>query len=71
MKVSVTVNKCNYCGSKVLLIDDFGECPKHCPGNMDELFEQSCDIPQSLINKILKEFKQDTGNTANNNNKGE
>ena len=33
-KIKSEICKCNYCGSTVLTVDDFGQCPKGCPGNM-------------------------------------
>lgn len=35
------INKCHYCGSLVITLDDIGQCPKGCPGNMREISQDS------------------------------
>ena len=47
-KIPVELNKCKYCGSYVITIDNYGECPKGCPGNMVEIQSFKCDIPERL-----------------------
>lgn len=34
VEIKGDVCKCNYCGSILVTIKDFGQCPKGCPGNM-------------------------------------
>ena len=34
MKIIVDVCKCNYCGKTIVTVNDVGQCPKGCPGNM-------------------------------------
>ena len=55
LSLSISLNKCNYCGSKVLLIENYGECPKGCPGNVKEIFVQECNISDDTIIKLLAE----------------
>jgi hypothetical protein len=40
-ELTASINKCNYCGSLVVLLDDIGQCPHGCPGNMHEVLNDS------------------------------
>ena len=58
MKLKISVNKCKYCGSNVILIDDYGSCPNNCPGHMKEVFVQECSVPDSVISTISLEARK-------------
>jgi len=57
MEIPISYNKCKYCGSGVILIDDFGECPKGCPGYMKTIFEQKCRIPDKITESLQEKNK--------------
>jgi len=41
IELVAAINTCNYCGSSVITLNDMGQCPKGCPGNMHEVMNDS------------------------------
>ena len=53
IEIPIELNKCNYCGSYAITVDNFGECPNGCPGNMKEIKSFKVDIPSRVIKPKL------------------
>lgn len=53
-KIPIELNRCKYCGSYAITIDDFGECPNGCPGYMTVIKKFNCDLPEKMY-LVVKE----------------
>ena len=49
IKIKVTVGRCNYCGSQAVLINDYGACPKGCPGYFSQCKDFECEVPENIL----------------------
>jgi len=51
--VKVTVCKCRYCGSQSVLINDYGDCPNHCPGYFRDFKDFMCEVTEEILKRNI------------------
>lgn len=54
-EVKLSYVKCNYCKTGTILINDYGYCPKGCPGYFDVIVECVRTLSSEIIEGILKQ----------------
>lgn len=63
IKIPVSIEKCNYCGSLFVLQDDFGTCRKGCPGYCSTVVDSyEIKMSERLAAAIVKHIKEKLSN---------
>lgn len=55
-KIQIDIACCKYCGSTAVLINDYGECPKGCPGYFTICNTFNLELPPDKIKQIREHF---------------
>ena len=49
IKLKISFVVCKYCSFKTYLVNDYGGCPKGCPGNFKTIDEQYVNVLKSEL----------------------